>query len=220
MRHLISGLLLGVIGVAALLALGFWQVHRLEWKEGLIHAAEERISAPPVALPQHPDPATDRYLAVRVPGRFTGDETQVLSSTAEGPGFLVIAAFDTDDGRRIMVDRGFVPEGAKTAPRPPRRATVIGNLNWPDDVTAHTPPHDVARDIWFGRDVPGMAEQLATLPLLVIAAEDTGDGIRAMPAAAVFRNDHLQYAITWFALALIWAGMTGAYLWRGRRAGA
>lgn len=205
-------------GLAVLLSLGVWQLRRLEWKEGLIAQAEAMIAQAPVPLPAAPDPALDRYRAVTVEGRFTGEETYVLTSTRErGPGFLIVAAFETDDGRRILIDRGYVPETAKTTPRRGHGATVTGNLNWPDDITSSTPAHDEKTDIWFGRDLAGMAAQLKTDPVLIIARADTGDGITPMPATAAFRNDHLGYAVTWFGLAAVWAGMTLGYLWRIRR---
>jgi surfeit locus 1 family protein len=217
-RQLIFALVLGVAGSGTLIALGVWQLQRLEWKEGIIAGAEAMIAADPIPLPAAPDPTQDRYRAVNVTGSFTGEEAHVLTSTREsGPGFLVIATYVTSDGRRILIDRGFVPEAEKTAPRPARQLEVTGNLNWPDDVTPSTPPRDPARAIWYGRDVNGIAALLQTEPVLVIARSDTGDGILSQPVTtAGFRNDHFQYAVTWFLLAAVWAGMTGLLLWRIR----
>jgi surfeit locus 1 family protein len=216
-RSLAFGVLLGLVGGGVLAALGVWQLQRLEWKVGIIAGAEAMMREAPVALPSVLDPVTDRYRAVSVAGRFTGEEAHVLTSTREmGPGFLVIAAFETG-GRRILVDRGFVPEVEKTTPRPVREAEVVGNLNWPDDVNASTPPYDAGRAIWYGRDLRGMAALLAADPVLVIARSDTGDGIIPQPVTtAGFRNDHLNYAITWFSLAAVWLGMTVYLLWRIR----
>ena len=218
MRNTIFAVLLGLAGAGVLISLGVWQMQRLAWKEGIIAAAEAMIAADPVALPPVPDPVADRYRSVTVEGRFTGEEAHVLTSTREeGPGFLVIAAYETSDGRRILIDRGFVPETEKTTPRPARAAGVTGNLNWPDDVTASTPPYDAERQIWYGRDVDGIAALLQTDPVLVIARSDTGDGVAARPVATTgFRNDHWEYAVTWFSLAAVWLGMTGLFLWRIR----
>lgn len=217
-RRMILPLLFGLIGAAILVWLGAWQVSRLQWKLGQIATAEARIAEAPVALPATPDPVTDRYRAVRVEGRFLGPETYVLTSIqGEGPGFLVIAAYETSEGRRIMVDRGFVLEADKTALRPPHQAAITGNLIWPDDVNSSTPPYDAKWQIWFGRDVPGMAALLGAEPLLVVARDPTGDGVRPQPVTATFRNDHLGYAITWFSLAVVWLGMTVFYLWRIRQ---
>ena len=218
LRNMIFAVVLGLAGAGVLISLGVWQLQRLAWKEAIIAGAEAMIAAPPVALPAEPDPATDRYRAVRVTGTFTGEEAHVLTSTREGgPGFLVIAAYETAEGRRILIDRGYVRETEKTTPRPARAVDVTGNLNWPDDVTPSTPPHDAGRDIWYGRDVAGIAALLGTEPVLVIARSDTGDGVTARPVtSAGFRNDHFEYAVTWFSLAAVWLGMTGLMLWRIR----
>jgi surfeit locus 1 family protein len=220
MRAVVFALVIGLLGSVVLAGLGFWQVQRLQWKEAIIAQAEAQIAAPPVPLPARPDPATDRYRAVKVSGRFTGEETHVLTSEqGSGPGFLVIGAFLTGDGRRILIDRGFVPETEKATPRPGGGVTeILGNLNWPDDVTPSTPGYNADRGIWFGRDVTGMSALLGTEPLLVIARSDTGDAIRVRPVTTSgFRNDHLEYAVTWFSLALVWLGMTAGFLWRIRR---
>jgi surfeit locus 1 family protein len=194
-------------------------MQRLAWKEGIIAQAEAMMAAEPVALAVTPDPVADRYLAVRVAGRFTGEETHVLtSSREEGPGFLVIAAFETEDGRRILIDRGYVPEVAKETARLAHAAEVTGNLSWPDDVNSATPPYDATRGIWYGRDLAGMSALLKTEPLLIIARSETGDGVLPQPVTtAGFRNDHLNYAITWFSLAAVWVGMTVLLLYRIRR---
>jgi surfeit locus 1 family protein len=217
-RQTIFALLLGLAGTGTLIALGVWQLQRLEWKEAIIAGAEAMIAADPVPLPAVSDPTQDRYRAVTVSGSFTGEEAHVLTSTREeGPGFLVIAAYETDDGRRILIDRGFVVETEKTTPRSARPQPVAGNLNWPDDVTSSTPGYDADRAIWYGRDVAGIAALLNTEPLLVIARSDTGDGVSPRPVTtAGFRNDHWQYAVTWFSLAVAWAGMTVFLLWRIR----
>jgi surfeit locus 1 family protein len=217
-RQMIFALILGLAGTGTLIGLGIWQLQRLEWKETIIAGAEAMIAADPIPLPAVPDPAQDRYRAVTVAGAFTGEEAHVLTSTREeGPGFLVIAAYTTGDGRRILIDRGFVPEAEKATPRPQRSQSVTGNLNWPDDVTSSTPGYDADRAIWYGRDVAGIAALLNTEPVLVIARSDTGDGISPRPVTtAGFRNDHWQYAVTWFSLAAAWAGMTAYLLWRIR----
>ena len=218
LRNTIFALVLGLAGAGILISLGVWQLQRLTWKEGIIAGAEAMIAADPIPLPPTPDPATDRYRAVNVSGAFTGEEAHVLTSTREaGPGFLVVAAYVTDDGRRILIDRGFVPETAKDTPRSGREVAVTGNLNWPDDVTGSTPPHDSVRAIWYGRDLVGIAALLQTEPTLVIARSDTGDNITPQPVTvAGFRNTHWEYAVTWFSLAAVWLGMTVFLLWRIR----
>ena len=208
-------LVFGAVGVAILIGLGQWQVRRQAWKTDLLADIETRIAADPVALPATFDPVADRYLPVRVTGRFDGQLLTVLSGQKNvSAGVDVIAVFVTDDSRRVLVDRGFVPEGS-AVPRSTASATVVGNLLWPNDRDAFTPLPDARTGLWFARDVPAMALALQTEPMLVVAAAPTGDGIDPMPVSiSGIPNDHLGYAITWFSLALVWAGMTGYWLWR------
>lgn len=211
MRRFIFPAILGVVGVAILLTLGVWQVRRLHWKEGMLADIQSRIDAP-----SQPLPATvgqdQKYQPVTISGRTTGEEILVLSGTRDsGGGYLVISGFVTGDGRRIMVDRGFIPEDDRRKPRPPVDLTVRGNLHLPLEASSSTPAPNLAEGIWFARDVPAMAAQLGTEPVLVVAAAVDGDaeGIDALPIGITgIPNNHLEYAWTWFMLAAVWAGMT------------
>lgn len=216
---MIAPLLFGLIGASILIGLGVWQVQRLAWKERILSQIEARLGDAPVALPEVPDPVADRYLPVSVSGQFVGEPLFVLTSDRDaGPGYRVIERFDTMEGRRIMVDRGFLPEDQREEPRTAREMTVTGTLHWPDETDSFTPQPDAARGIWFARDVPSMAAALATEPVLIVARSDTGDGIAPVPVDTTgIPNNHLQYAITWFSLAIVWLGMTVLLLWRIRR---
>lgn len=219
MRRMIMPVLFGLCGMAVLISLGLWQMQRLAWKEAVLAEIDARIGAAPVGLPAVPDVEADRFLPVVVAGRFTGDQLDVLVSRKQiGPGFRVIAVLETDTGRRVMVDRGFVPDEARGLPRDATAVEVTGNLVWPEEVDSFTPAPDVARGMWFARDLPAMAEALRAEPVLIVARSLTGDGIEPMPVdSSAIPNDHLNYAITWFSLAIVWAGMTGLLLWRMRR---
>ena len=98
--------------------------------------------------------------------------------------------------------------------------TVIGNLHWPDEVDGWTPEPD-ARGVFFGRDLEAIAEVLETEPVLVVAREVSENDPPATPLPVTttgIPNNHLGYAVQWFGLAAVWAGMTIFFLWRtGRR---
>ncbi len=215
-RRLIAPLLFGFGGVAILLALGFWQLQRLEWKEGVLAAIAARMEAAPVQPPAAPQEATDEYLRVVAEGEILPGEVHVYGSAPGiGVGYRVIAPMALDDGRRILVDRGFVPVGAKDAARPLGRARIEGNLLWPDETDRFTPAPDRTANIWIARDVGPMAEALGTEPVLVVAAAGDLPGAPApQPVGVDIRNSHLEYAVTWFGLAAVWAMMTAYLLWR------
>ncbi len=219
LRRMIMVLCFGLLGAGVLVSLGIWQVQRLYWKEGVLADIAQRITAPPVALPVAPDPVADRYLPVTVAGKFTGPAIEVLVSRKEiGPGVRIIAAFEAENGRRILIDRGFVPDAARGLPREAVAATITGNLLWPDEVDGFTPKPDAKTGLWFARDLPALATAMETEPVLVVARSDTGDGIEPLPIDGVdIPNNHLGYAIQWFLMAIVWLGMTALYLRRIRQ---
>lgn len=214
-RRMIFPALMGVAGVSVLVSLGIWQVQRMQWKAGVLAEITNMISAEPVALAAELDPALDKYRPVRIEGRFTGAFVEVLAGqVGTSPGVRVIEAFDAQ-GRLLLIDRGFLPEDQRGVARPVRDAAVVGNLHWPEETDSFTPPPDPKTGLWFVRDVPAMADRLGTEPVLIVAREPTGDGIVAQPVSTSgIPNDHWGYAITWFALALVWTAMTGYLLVR------
>lgn len=221
LRRMIAPLLIGLIGASILVGLGVWQVQRLAWKTALLADIEARIAATPVALPLHPDPVADRYLPVTVSGTLSGTSIHVLSSRkGEGAGYRIVSALVTPEGRRILVDRGYVPEEDLAMVADSGHIDVVGNLHRPSEVDSFTPDPDLKANIWFARDVPAMARALKTEPVLVVARSVQGDNGAATPMpvdTSGIPNDHLNYAITWFSLALAWLGMTAHWLWRIRR---
>ena len=220
-RRMIFPLLLGIVGTAVLVWLGVWQLQRLQWKEGVIAEIDARIGAAPVAIPAAPEPDRDRYLPVIARGDITGTNLHVLVSTRDqGAGHRIISTLVLEDGRRVMVDEGYVRRGGELHPGPAEGVTVTGNLHWPDEVDRWTPEPDMSEGLFFARDVPMMAQALGTEPVLIVARtiEGTAPRAQAMPVGTEgIPNDHLGYAIQWFGLAAVWAGMTGWLLWRIRR---
>ena len=132
------------------------------------------------------------------------------------PGYRIIAPFRVGD-RTILLDRGFVRIEDKDKDRQTGPMEVTGKLHWPDAIDGYTPEPDLKENIWFARDVPALAAELGTEPVLLIARSRTDPGVTPLPVdTAGIPNDHLQYAVTWFGLALVWAAMTVYFLWRGR----
>ncbi|MCB1336771.1 MAG: SURF1 family protein [Maritimibacter sp.] len=217
-RQILAAILLAA-GLATFVSLGIWQLHRLEWKEAILAEIDAKIAEPAVALPAAPEPQADEYRAVRLAGAFEPGEILVLVSSRDyGAGFRVIAPFVTADGRRILVDRGFLPTERREATRSLGAAEIEGNLHWPDERTGSTPEDDLVGNWWYARDVAKMAAHLGTEPVLVIARNATDPEIRPMPVdSSSVRNKHLEYAMTWFLFAATWVLMTGYALWRIRR---
>lgn len=223
MARIAPPLLFGLIGTAILVWLGMWQMQRLDWKQDILTQIESRIGGDPLPLPApgQANPDADRYQPVQLNGTVEPEELYVLVSQKRiGAGYRVISAFETADGRRVLLDRGFIRVDARDTPRDSGASEVIGNLHWPDDRTSSTPDNDTADNTWFARDVDQMAEMLNTEPLLVIARNILpGDpGVTPLPVdTGGIPNDHLQYALTWFSLATVWLIGTLALVWRLRQ---
>lgn len=211
MRRYIGPVLVGLIGVAILISLGVWQLQRLALKEAKIAAITAMLEAPEVALPVAPGPEA-RYQAVRAEGVLTGEAIGKLDSLrGQGPGRRAIAVFDLG-GRRVLADLGILPEG-RPMPVLTGRVVVEGNLDWPQEADSYTPAPE--GDLWFARDVPAMAAALDTEATLIVAARPVVDGIVPVPVdTSSIPNDHWQYAMTWFSLAIVWFVMTLALLRR------
>ena len=222
LRRMIVPALFGVIGCAVLVSLGEWQLNRADEKAALIAGMEARIFDAPVPLPQAPERGADRYRPVEVAGRFLPEHTFVLASQREqGTGFHLISAFETDEGRRIAVERGFLREADRPTldPADDARVTLSGNLHWPDDADRFTPAYDATRNLHFARNVEELADQLGTEPVLLVlrATSDPLPQVTPVPVYSVaIPDNHLGYAIQWFLMALAWAGMTVFLLWRIR----
>ncbi|MDV4143799.1 SURF1 family protein [Shimia sp. FJ5] len=221
MSRLILPLVFGIVGTAILVSLGNWQVRRLAEKEAYLAAIEARINDAPVAVPAMPDPEADRFLPVTTTGTMTNDELHVLVSTKElGAGYRIISAFETETGRRLMIDRGFVAIEDKETSRVTGPMTIGGNLHWPEEIDSFTPENDVAGNIWFSRDVPTMAAALNAEPILVILRQSSVETPTLTPLpvdTSGIPNDHLEYIVTWYGLAIVWVFMTLYYLLRMRK---
>lgn len=209
-RKLIFPILLGLAGLAVLISLGIWQMQRLSWKTEVLADIDARIVATPVALPAQPDPVADRYLPVELSGRTEGTPLFVLTTIDDlGAGYRMISAFETE-GRKIMVDLGYVPLDQLGQTPAAEQMMITGNLHWPNEVDSWTPEPDPS-GIWFARDVAPMAAALGTEDVFVVANAVSGTNLPLTLLPLTSRgvpNDHLNYAITWFSLALVWAMMT------------
>jgi surfeit locus 1 family protein len=234
-RGLLGFTALMLAALVVLIGLGFWQLQRLEWKEGLIAKIEARTKAQPIGLEdaaaleaQGQDPS---YYRVRVSGRFDhAKERYLFALSNEGSaGWHVITPLETEDGKTVLIDRGFVPDNLKD---PALRAegevegvvSVTGIVRLPDRQGAFTPDNEPEANRWFWRDRDALArsmfpgEAVRVAPFFLEAEKGAAPG--GWPEGGQTRlelpNNHLQYAITWFLLAAALLGVYGAYMWKAR----
>jgi surfeit locus 1 family protein len=230
-RKLIGLTIFTLAALALLIGLGVWQLQRLEWKRGLVAEIETRTKAPPVgladalALVKKGDDVD--YMRIKLRGSFEHDKERYLYAiNADGePGWHVIVPFDTDTGDLVLVDRGFVPEQRRDpASRPEGQlqgvVDITGLARPPESQGLFVPNNEPENNRWFFRDLNGMMFSMyptATMdPVPFFVEAEQGDVPGGWPRGGQTRLDlpdnHLQYAITWFLLALCLLVIYGLYV--------
>jgi surfeit locus 1 family protein len=220
-RSLVAPVLFVLVVGGILLSLGVWQLHRLAWKETLIAEITTRTKAPPQPLPDPSTwsrltPADYAYRHVELDGRFDNDkEALVFYGTGPhdlGPGYLILTPLRLDSGATVIVNRGFVPVelGAKStraASEIEGEAHVTGLMRPPQPRNLFTPADEPDKDLYFTRDPAAIAAHFGltqTAPFVVDADEKSMPG--GWPIGGMTEvdlpNNHLDYALTWFGLAI------------------
>lgn len=221
-------LLLTLSGICLLVGLGTWQLDRLAWKEALIAERQTMLASTPVFVTSIAVGAdTEPYRPVRLTGRFLHDSERVVGPrTRRGrAGWHVITPLRLQAGGIVLINRGWVPEDRKSAAsrsdgQISGNVTLEGFIKRPSKRGAFVPDNDPARNQWFEIDTAALARHLGLSPVApywVIAGSATnpggypkgGQGI-SMPV-----NNHLQYAGTWYGLALVIAVCSLVYWRRG-----
>jgi len=235
-RGLVAATLATLVGIALLIGLGVWQLHRKVWKETLIAAMTARLDRAPQPLPPPAQwsaltQGADEFRRVTFTADFLpGEQALVyapgsaLRTDIKGPGHFVFAPARLADGRIVVVDRGFVPLAGKDdatarAPAAPQGpVTIVGYLRWPEQRGMFAPADDVKRNTWFVRDPAAMAAAHhwpTVAPFYVDQEAPVPPGGLPLPGRIVVNlpDNHLQYAITWFGLAGALAGVYGVWLY-------
>ena len=199
------------LATALFLALGIWQVQRMGWKHDLIERVDARVAADPVAAPG-PDgwpmlTAQDHdYTPVTVTGVYgQGQDTLVQAVTDLGGGFWVMTPLTTPQGWTVLINRGFVAADRRDdRPLPVGEVAVTGLLRMSQPGGAFLRDNDPAADRWYSRDTAAIAAKQGyddAAPYF-IDADRLSD---AQPVGGLtvirFRDNHLGYALTWFAMA-------------------
>ena len=200
---------------ALLVGLGLWQLERLNWKLRLIEQMNRNLAAAPISLnaalalgDQHA-----QYRRVMLKGRFEHSKENYLYTTGPegGAAYHLLTPLLTDDGRAMLIDRGYLPAtmrdpAFRPGSEPQGEVAVIGVWRTPDRPGPFTPAPDFAHRIWFARDVAGIARaddlRLAAPAILEATMPRNARGWpRGGQTRVDLPNDHLQYALTWFLLA-------------------
>lgn len=199
------------------LGLGAWQIERLFWKRDLIAQREAAVAAAPIGMPKTLAEARSmEFRHVSDEGVFLNEKEIFLGATSEGggQGYHVLTPLLEPGGRVVFVNRGYIPAELRD---PAKRAAgqiagtvhVEGLLRLPPAGKPNwfLPDNRPDLNYWFWVDLPAMAtaDQLDRVAPFYMDA-DAKPNPGGWPKGGVTRlslpNNHLQYAITWFSLAV------------------
>ena len=218
---------LAVALLGVLLALGVWQVQRMQWKEGLIDGAEAAAGQPPLPLAEALKLENPEFRRVILTCRGLAAapyvELQSIENSDAGVRLVSACRPEGTEDAPVLVDRGFV--SADISARPTVNAddtmpvVITGVLRRAPAPSALTPPPAEGR--FYGRDAEAMARALKVegpiSPFTVFATTSTNpdwSALRPSAPPAAFTNNHLGYALTWFGLAVALIAFYGVLLRR------
>ncbi|MGX1740825.1 SURF1 family protein [Bosea sp. NPDC055353] len=235
--------LLTIVGAVVLCALGAWQLERMGEKHAYIDRLQQQAAGAPAPMPSSADwakldPAALDLTHVVARGSYLDERIAGVRTTiAAGPpgsrqlsgfGRWIFQAFKLEDGGVILVNRGFVPEGRLGQIGPASGPdTINGFLRAPEARNSFTPQDLPAIREFYTRDPAAIAASLGQPPApFYLEAAREGDGMTP-PAGVDVReligripDNHLQYALTWFGLALTLLGVFAAFVWQARKGAA
>jgi len=203
--------------VLLLLALGFWQVERLFWKKDLIAQRQAAVAAPRVAAPRSLEEARGmEFHHIVDEGVFLHDKEIFLGATSEAgrQGYQVLTPLLEVGGRTVLINRGFIPAELKDSNKRDvgqiaGTVRIQGLLRLPpaERPAWFLPDNRPDLNYWFWVDLPAMSaadglDRVAPFYIDADATPNPGGWPKGGVTRLVLPNDHLQYAITWFSLAV------------------
>lgn len=246
-RSMFGLALITLVMVSVLVSLGVWQLHRKDEKRALIAALTERLAAAPGALPARSEwralnPARDEFRRVTFsatlesrPDAMVYSSGSAVRDDISGPGTWAFLPARLADGNIVAVNAGFVQNTMQDRAQQDRAVSrlvtgapvrLTGYLRFPEAAGTLTPKEDTSKRLWFTRDHVSMARALNwgresdVAPFYIdLETPAPASGVpKPGPLSVRLKDDHLQYAITWFGLALVVAAAFGFWVAGQRRA--
>ena len=188
--------LFALVAIGIMLGLGIWQLDRREWKADLLATVNERLQRPAEPMPSNPG-ADWEFRRATVEGEVVGNQWfRFPGHSRDGAvGELLMVLVQREDGSIVAVEHGWMPFGASPPPVPVALATE-GILRQAEKPGWFTPSNDPAGNAWYVA-APAAIATAAGLP----ATNTVPLYLKPQDWQPHLPNNHLEYALTWFALA-------------------
>lgn len=232
---LIVVVMLGALAV--LIGLGNWQMQRLAWKEQIIEMTRARSASAPLPLEKvsalwDKDGDVD-YVPVNLSGTYKHAQEIYYFNTNKGvSGWNVFTPLQQSNGNIVIINRGFVPDQLKAPQSRPDglikgEVKITGLARNPilEKPNSLIPDNEPQKRQFYWKDytaiskLAGAGDNVAIAPFFVDAGKS--DAFEGYPLGGTtrmsFPNNHLQYALTWYGLALALLAVGGVFLYSRRK---
>lgn len=197
-----------------LISLGSWQLYRLQWKNNLIKTVTEEMAKDPILMPgEEQSLASLTYRRVLLRGSFLNDHELFRYQQNQGKqGYEIVTPFKRDNGQIVMVNRGWIPLEKRDPNRRPGseiegETNIEGVIAEKEVPGTFTPDNSIKDNVWFWIDLDAIHAMTGfdLQPVIIheIGQNTPGQYPIKLGTELKFRNDHLNYAIIWFSLAII-----------------
>ena len=222
--------------IVTLIMLGNWQISRLHKKEHFINSISSNVENDAIDLTSTETPKP--YDKVSLSGHFLSNKNVFLygrrSASPEKDGYYLLSAFASDSGKTYVISRGWFPQSLKHKLQEgiieQDHETLEAIILPGEKKNYFVPENDQKNKVWFTLDLNMASKVINTnvqdFYLMQIDSTTLPSGVVSLKTTHLnkVRNDHLEYAITWYSLAacllvifMIYGGKSNAVIFNASR---
>ena len=199
-------------------SLSIWQVKRLKWKEDLISNIEKAYNSDSININMLNDDLKNfKFKNVYLEGIFINEKSMFLGPRVnkDQVGYHLITPFLFNDNRYILVNRGWLKKIIKIKEQK-KEYLIKGILKESDIKNIFTPKNNMEENLWFYISTKQMSEfsklKLVDNIFVDLIKSNSNDKLTIINSSIPkIVNNHLQYAITWAILGLLFLVMNYIY---------
>ncbi|MBD1135702.1 SURF1 family protein [Pelagibacterales bacterium SAG-MED47] len=203
MKHKFLFSVFTIFFILVFVALGSWQIVRLNWKNNLILEIENSLKNPPVELINS---NLENYLKIKTSGSIDLEKQIYLYNLNDTgtPGFEVINPILIND-TNYLINRGWIPFEKKNSQEINvfDENDIIGTLKLQGRKNIFKPDNDLEENYWFSLNREDILKFTGKeFSKYIIYLNGNYQVPKPKKITANISNNHQKYALTWFSLAI------------------
>ncbi len=208
-KKLFFSLIYSSIAILILVSLGTWQLERLRWKTDILSSMRTSLSLPSLEISEEVIKNINKYSYrhIQLTGSYLYNNNVTIYSKVfnKKVGKHLVIPFKTQYGT-VLVNRGFIPKDFNILGNDETKVIKInGIIKFQQKINYFTPKNNISGNEWYYINIDEVSNYLS-IPLLKFYIVEKDNDDEKYPIGSQYNinipNDHLQYAITWFSLAL------------------